>query len=261
MTADGKPVMPTREWIRWLELIHPGVVEALNAARQDMSARPASRDEIGDISRVEAQAQSESRSYIDARLSELEAQIQSGAQPLARLDELEAKLIALSEKPKDLSADIDEAKALALGIPFPKVTEFPIGYVYISSVATDPRVLLGYGTWARIAEGQVLVGFKTGDADFGTLLGTGGSKTVVWDAAARTETTDPTITVTDGITLGTTAAKFTADAGGTDALTAASLSGTVTADQSAHSHDLENANAIGVSLPPFVTVYTWVRTA
>lgn len=54
---------------------------------------------------------------------------------------------------------------------------YPVGSVFTSVVDTDPATLLGFGTWSRIAEGQMLVGYKTGDADFGTVEGTGGAKT------------------------------------------------------------------------------------
>jgi hypothetical protein len=54
---------------------------------------------------------------------------------------------------------------------------WPIGSVYLAVVATNPATLLGFGTWAQIAIGQMLVGFKTADADFGTVEKTGGSKT------------------------------------------------------------------------------------
>jgi hypothetical protein len=62
----------------------------------------------------------------------------------------------------------------------------PIGSVYLSVVSTDPASLLGYGTWSQIAQGEMLVGYKTGDADFGTVEATGGSKTM---SAAHTSTT------------------------------------------------------------------------
>lgn len=55
---------------------------------------------------------------------------------------------------------------------------YPVGSVFTSVVSTDPSTLLGFGTWSRIAEGQMLVGYKSGDADFGTVEGTGGAKTV-----------------------------------------------------------------------------------
>jgi hypothetical protein len=44
-------------------------------------------------------------------------------------------------------------------------------------VSTNPATLLGYGTWAAIATGRVIVGLDGGDAAFDTVEETGGSKT------------------------------------------------------------------------------------
>jgi hypothetical protein len=54
---------------------------------------------------------------------------------------------------------------------------YPIGSVYLSVVSTDPATLLGFGTWAQIAQGQALFGQKASDADFNTAEETGGAKT------------------------------------------------------------------------------------
>jgi len=67
--------------------------------------------------------------------------------------------------------------------PPPSPEAFPVGSVFISVVATDPNTLLGYGTWAAIGAGKVLVGLDSGDSDFDTVEEVGGSKTV---AAAGT---------------------------------------------------------------------------
>lgn len=67
--------------------------------------------------------------------------------------------------------------------------EFPVGHILIDSTGTDPATYLGYGTWAKVGAGRVLIGQDTGDGDFDTLLETGGAKTV----AAAGSVAAPTI--------------------------------------------------------------------
>ena len=55
---------------------------------------------------------------------------------------------------------------------------FPIGYILISAVNTNPSTFIGYGTWGNIGAGRVLVGLDSGDPDFDTAGETGGAKTV-----------------------------------------------------------------------------------
>jgi hypothetical protein len=53
----------------------------------------------------------------------------------------------------------------------------PIGSIYSNyEDSTNPGTLLGFGTWVAI-EGEVVVGYKSGDADFGTPSGAVGAKT------------------------------------------------------------------------------------
>ena len=54
---------------------------------------------------------------------------------------------------------------------------YPVGSVYLSVVSTDPATLFGFGTWTQIAQGQMLIGQKSSDADFDTAEETGGAKT------------------------------------------------------------------------------------
>jgi hypothetical protein len=84
-------------------------------------------------------------------------------------DTLKADIAELESKHNSHDADTSIHNTLA--------TVYPVGSVYLSVVSTSPATLLGMGTWARIAEGQMLVGFKTSDDDFGTVEGTGGAKT------------------------------------------------------------------------------------
>ena len=54
---------------------------------------------------------------------------------------------------------------------------YPVGHVYIATVATNPSTLLGCGTWAAWGAGRVIVSLDGGDGDFDTSEETGGSKT------------------------------------------------------------------------------------
>jgi len=64
--------------------------------------------------------------------------------------------------------------------------EFPVGWVLISVVNTNPATFLGYGTWANFGAGRVLVGLDNGDSDFNVVEETGGSKTNTPSAHAGT---------------------------------------------------------------------------
>ena len=56
---------------------------------------------------------------------------------------------------------------------------YPVGSIYMSVTdSTVESVVARFGgTWEKFAEGKTLVGFQSGDTDFGTILGTGGEKT------------------------------------------------------------------------------------
>jgi hypothetical protein len=67
---------------------------------------------------------------------------------------------------------------------------WPVGAVFIGVVATNPALLLGYGTWAAFGAGRVLVGLDSGDTDFDTAEETGGAKTKAISAHAGTAVAD-----------------------------------------------------------------------
>jgi hypothetical protein len=123
---------------------------------------------------------------------------------------------------------------------------WPVGSVFIGTVATDPSTLLGFGTWSSIGAGRVLVGLDSGDTDFDTLGETGGAKTV--QSSAQTFAGD----------LGTTSA---ANTGATKIGSTNS-----TATLKAHTHTLtpSGTNTPGSAtsvVQPYLVVRFWERTA
>ena len=53
---------------------------------------------------------------------------------------------------------------------------YPVGIVVDFSVNTNPNAIWVGTIWERFAEGRTTIGYKSGDADFGTIGGTGGAK-------------------------------------------------------------------------------------
>ena len=170
---------------------------------------------------------------------------------------------------------------------------FPVGSVFLSVVATNPATLLGYGTWAAIAAGRVLVGLNGADSDFDTAEKTGGAKTIaasVQDHAAHTHSysdvvnhthpvniTDPTHQhnqrVINSGTAGTAgtqgASAVDTGAAGKDGLTSTGITATTsnpaggvasgtTGNPSATLTHTGNATSV---VQPYFVVYMWKRTA
>ncbi len=148
------------------------------------------------------------------------------------------------------AAEADEAPVQ----PLPVIEAFPIGAIYTSTVATDPAIALGYGTWAAFGAGEFLVGYAAGDPNFGTPGGTGGSKTLAID-----NHTSHTHDVTSNVIAGS--ATFTADAAGASALTSLTNNTvTSTAESATLTHKSGGVTPMPI-IPPYVTVYFWKRTA
>lgn len=74
-----------------------------------------------------------------------------------------------------LRAYIDEQIALLALAPLAPL--YPIGSLYFNATnPTNPTVLLGFGTWEAFGAGRVPVGHNSGDPDFATAGNTGGAK-------------------------------------------------------------------------------------
>lgn len=152
---------------------------------------------------------------------------------------------------------------------------FPVGSVFIATVSTNPATLLGYGTWAAIGAGRVLVGLDAADTDFDTVKETGGAKTVaVADHASHTHTYTQVPNHVHVQTLPSSqAGNFAcgtrdASSGGTggspatiaDTVSTANPTGGVATGTTAGPSATLTHAAVSIVQPYFV-VYMWERTA
>jgi len=122
---------------------------------------------------------------------------------------------------------------------------YPIGSIYISTVATNPGTLLGVGTWVASGVGSVLVGVGTSDETY-TLDDTGG---------ASTETAHlHGVSITSAGT-----GNIGANQDGAPAIPWPSAI-------APHTHNVvgntaNNSPSTGDNMPPYLTVQIWERTA
>lgn len=158
---------------------------------------------------------------------------------------------------------------------------YPVGSVYINAaVTTNPATLLGFGTWAEIGAGRVLVGQDTLDTAFDVMGETGGSKDAVTvdhthtfsGTAAATTTLNGTIVAvsetfaTAGSCTGVFTKSTTPNAINTPSSVDISAAGTVTFNGN-HSHtvsgttDSTGSSGTNANLQPYVVVRMWKRTA
>lgn len=128
---------------------------------------------------------------------------------------------------------------------------YPIGsYYFNDSDSTNPGTLLGFGTWVAVEE-HVLVGYKSGSAEFGTPGGTYGDKTVTLTAAQS------------GLPAHTHnqrgASRSPAGGGSAEMYSAADDSGETGVPTSANAS--APASQAHNNIQPSRTVYMWRRTA
>lgn len=142
---------------------------------------------------------------------------------------------------------------------------WPIGSVFLAVVATDPATLLGFGTWARIAEGQLLAGYKSGDADFGTVEGTGGTKTHTLtsdEMPSHTHVQDShKHDISQHIRTSETGSYTTYILKQEDISSAHQTAGTTETTSVTATNQTTGGGGAHNNLPPYVVVYCWKRTA
>ena len=132
---------------------------------------------------------------------------------------------------------------------------FPVGSIYTSyRVSTDPATVLGFGTWTAI-EGKVLAGYQSGDTDFGTAGGTGGSKDAVVVQHNHT-ITDPGHNHTVS-----TYATSTPASGSDVPILYSTTTRTTSTSTTGITINNEGVSGTGKNLQPYVTVHMWRRTA
>lgn len=54
---------------------------------------------------------------------------------------------------------------------------YPVGSIFTTTVATNPNLVFGFGTWEAFGSGRCLVGVDTNQTEFDTVEETGGAKT------------------------------------------------------------------------------------
>lgn len=155
-------------------------------------------------------------------------------------------------------------------------------------VSTSPATLLGFGTWAAIAAGRMLVGFDNGDSDFNAAEKTGGAKTHTLTANEMPSHTHVQNAHTHAQDAHTHVQNAHSHVQGVNSATTGGLSGyapdtssntRVNSGYSTSDTTAVNQNATAVNqnttavnqntgggaahnnLPPFFTVYAWKRTA
>ena len=132
---------------------------------------------------------------------------------------------------------------------------FPVGAIYTSyNVSTDPATVLGFGTWSAI-EGKVLAAYQSGDTDFGTAGGTGGSKDAVV-VQHNHGITDPGHNHTV-----TTSSTSTIASGNAVPLNYLYTTRTTSTSTTGITINNEGVSGTGKNLQPYVTVHMWRRTA
>lgn len=142
--------------------------------------------------------------------------------------------------------------------------QYPVGSLYFNAtVDTNPATLLGFGTWTAFGAGRMIVGFDGSQTEFNAVQKTGGHKEL--QSHTHTGTTSTNGNHTHGfnqdVAYTDNSARRTSASNGLQAYGFGGLSMTGAGN---HNHTFTTDSAGGGNagnLPPYITVYTWLRTA
>lgn len=152
---------------------------------------------------------------------------------------------------------------------------WPVGSVFISAVATDPSILLGFGVWQAFGVGRCLFGLDAGQAEFDVLGETGGEKAHTLTAgempahthvqSAHNHLQDPHSHGeqlqgnTTPLTTGTHLMGSAATGGTLRAAGQSTLAATATNQAATAVNQNTGGGAAHNCLPPYLTVAMWRR--
>lgn len=134
---------------------------------------------------------------------------------------------------------------------------YPIGSIYTNATtATNPAILLGFGTWTAFGAGRVPVGYSSGETEFNAVEKTGGAKTHTLTVGEmpshghilRRDTSGPETGIAGGGTAGANSISGTFN--NATNIWPNSIYASATGGGGAHNN-----------LQPYITVYMWKRTA
>jgi microcystin-dependent protein len=159
---------------------------------------------------------------------------------------------------------------------------WPVNSLFMSTVPTNPAVLLGIGTWARFGKGRTLVSLDEAQSEFDAVEETGGVKEVALTTQqipSHTHTTPAHTHTTPAHTHTISASWYedNVDSNGSSmrldgwdfgsghaqdrtGTTSSSGAGT-TGEGGAGTTGATGGGAAHTNLPPYIVVYVWKRTA
>lgn len=127
------------------------------------------------------------------------------------------------------------------------LSSWPVGSIYMSMNSTNPNTIFGGGTWARVAQGRVIVGVNESDSDFSSQGLSGGEKT-------------HKLTV-DEMPLHQHAMNTSVSTGGSNFYMPKGGGGTLTAGSTQTAANAAGGDGAHNNLQPYLTCYIWQRTA